>query len=140
MDTFLSRNGLISLIFLGILAFAISNLVGSDNEDGLLMKAARDFTGEAEVEPPKKSAGPKKEAAAPDAVESAEVVEPSQTEGEFADDATLIDNAAGFNPSPNREITPDSERDEVMVLPETAVGELTPEGYEVISTSEDEYE
>lgn len=145
MSSFISRNGLAALFFLGLLTFAISSLVGSDGEDGVLMSAARDFTGEAEAEPKvKKSAEPveSEEVAAP-----AELAGPAEVEGEFYDDAALIDSAAGYDPSPNPETGENSDGDEVMILPEGSagyaagkaprVGEVAANGDVVISISDD---
>ena len=93
--------------------FGISSLVGSEGEDGLLMKAARDFTGESETN----EVEPVREVAAPAAPAPAASEPPA--EASFYDDADLIDSASGNKPSPNfgSSKTSTSESDEVMILP-----------------------
>ena len=115
MGSFITRNGLAGLFFLGLMMFAISNLVGSEGEDGLLMKAARDFTGGAEEEA---------EVASQPAPKTVPAPAPSATtkptsNAEFYDDAELIDTASGYDPTPDVDPDPksQSESNEAMILP-----------------------
>ncbi|MXO91188.1 hypothetical protein [Pontixanthobacter aquaemixtae] len=117
MSSFLSRNGLVALVALGIIMFGVSHLVGSEGEDGVLMRAAKDFTGEETeeaVEAPK-PAQPA-EVAAPAAPPPSPVVE-----GDFYEDNELIDAAAGFDPTPtdNTEQKSELESDEALIISQT---------------------
>ncbi|MDN3647111.1 hypothetical protein QWY75_12940 [Pontixanthobacter aestiaquae] len=115
MGSFISRNSLASLFFLGLIMFGISQLVGSEGEDGLLMRITKDFTGEAEKTPAKANPAP---VAAP--VQTApDVAEP---DAGFFEDSDLIDRAEGFNPAPTLDPgSGNNATDESILLPPEAL-------------------
>ena len=155
MGSFISRNGLVALFCLGVMMFGISSLVGTDGEDGLLMKAAKDFTGGSEAD----ESGSEEAQPAPVAAPAPAPPAPAQTtsNSEFYDDAELIDPASGFNPSPDGDPSPQSSTrtDEAMILPspppsaapaqqdsggEPAAGMLVGNGNPVILDGDDEHD
>ncbi len=111
MGSFISRNGLASLVFLGLIMFGLSRLVGSEGEDGLLMKISKDFTGENEAQvadEAKPATAVQSEAAAPQA---------NPPISEFFEDDELIDTAEGFDPSPTtKPSASNNDDDEAMIV------------------------
>lgn len=145
MGSFISRNSLAAMFFLGVMMFAISSLVGSDGEDGFLMKTARGFTGESADEGNTQAAvqpAPAPVTPTPVSIEEAD--------SSFYDDADLIDPASGFNPSSITDPSagPEAEPSEVLILPGPpkegnrdavpAAGMLVGSGGPVLPRSDDE--
>ena len=137
MSSLLSRNGLVALIALGVIMFGISHLVGSEGEDGVLMRAAKEFTGE-DLE-----ATETPEAEQADEVVAAPVAPPAPViEGDFYEDNELIDSASGFDPTPTdgNEEKSELDSDEALIISESKAtpSEVADQGDVVVIVDNDD--
>ena len=127
MYTFLFRNKLGALGFVVLMMISAATLVGTEEHDGVIVKTTQEIAKQRSdfAEKVDAMSSPKKVAQAP-AAETASV------EIEFTPDEELVDDAQGFDPTP--------EPPQPDVNPEPiAAGNLAEEGEVVIILNGEEY-